>query len=126
MRTGRSEVSTPPGWHNVIPRLVAHDSRGLVQFVRDVLGASGEFEEERPTVLTIGDSRIMVSEVGVREGRPGFLYVYLSDPDAAYERAMARGARTIEPPGDTPYGDRRCTIEDPWGNTWQLAAYRAP
>jgi len=22
---------------------------------------------------------------------------------------------------DTPYGDRRCMVEDPWGNTGQIA-----
>ena len=27
--------------------------------------------------------------------------------------------------GRTPYGDRRCMIEDAWGNTWQIATQRA-
>jgi uncharacterized glyoxalase superfamily protein PhnB len=31
------------------------------------------------------------------------------------------GARSLEEPFDTPYGDRRCMIEDKWGNTWQIA-----
>jgi len=25
---------------------------------------------------------------------------------------------------DTPYGDRRATVKDRWGNTWQIATYR--
>jgi uncharacterized glyoxalase superfamily protein PhnB len=53
-----------------------------------------------------------------------FLYVYLADPDAAYRRAIERGATSLEEPCETPYGDRRCTIRDPWGNTWQIAVAR--
>jgi len=30
-------------------------------------------------------------------------------------------SRIIEHPADMPYGDRRATVRDPWGNTWQIA-----
>lgn len=65
----------------------------------------------------------MVSEVGDREAHQAFLYVYVADVDAAYKRALEEGARSIEKPFDTPYGDRRCMIEDGWGNTWQIAVH---
>jgi uncharacterized glyoxalase superfamily protein PhnB len=29
----------------------------------------------------------------------------------------------LEEPTETPYGDRRAMVEDPWGNTWQIAKY---
>jgi PhnB protein len=45
----------------------------------------------------------------------------LSDADSTHRRALERGANSIEEPFDTPYGDRRCMVEDPWGNTWQIA-----
>ena len=116
--------STPPGWRTVTPRIAVENPRGLVDFLAYVLGASGEYETSRPSVLTIGDSRIMVGDVETRGTVPAFLYVYLDDPDAAYRRAMERNAASIEEPTDTPYGDRRCTIKDAWGNIWQIAAYR--
>jgi uncharacterized glyoxalase superfamily protein PhnB len=47
--------------------------------------------------------------------------VYVSDTDATYRRAIENGARSLEAPVETPYGDRRCMIEDRWGNTWQIA-----
>lgn len=78
-----------------------------------------------PTEVRIGDSLIMVSEAaGVRAARPAFLYVYVADADRAYERAVRLGAVTVEAPANMPYGDRRATVEDPWGNTWQIATYR--
>jgi uncharacterized glyoxalase superfamily protein PhnB len=35
--------------------------------------------------------------------------------------AKDAGGRTIEAPLDTAYGDRRATVADRWGNTWQIA-----
>jgi uncharacterized glyoxalase superfamily protein PhnB len=63
----------------------------------------------------------MVSEVGERGRSTAFLYVYVADASGAYGRALERGAASIEAPFDTPYGDRRCMIEDTWGITWQIA-----
>jgi uncharacterized glyoxalase superfamily protein PhnB len=108
----------------VTPRIAVENPHGLVNFLAYVLGASGDYESSRPTVLTLGDSQIMVGDSEARGTQLAFLYVYLNDPDAVYGRAMERNAISIEAPGDTPYGDRRCTFKDPWGNTWQIAAHR--
>src|SRR5262245_14831396 len=108
-------------WHSVTPRIVVEDVPGLVAFVRDVFAATGEIEPDRPAVLTIGDARIMISGTGPRPATPAFLYVYVEDADATYRRAVAAGARAVEEPLDTPYGDRRAMVEDAWGNVWQIA-----
>jgi tRNA-Thr(GGU) m(6)t(6)A37 methyltransferase TsaA len=109
------------GWHTVTPRIVVEDVAGLVAFVRDVFAATGELIPDRPAVLAIGDAYIMISATGARPATPAFLYVYVDDADATYRRAIAAGARSIEEPLDTPYGDRRAMIEDAWGNAWQIA-----
>jgi len=114
----------PAGWHTVTPRIVVHQPQQLVDFVKQVFGATGDFRTAMPTIISIGDSRIMISEVGIREPKPAFLYVYVADTDETYRRALDAGARSIEEPCNTPYGDRRGTVEDPWGNTWQIATYR--
>jgi uncharacterized glyoxalase superfamily protein PhnB len=111
----------PEGWHTVTPRIVAQDAKGFVEFLRQVFEASGDYETERPSILKIGDSMIMISEAGIRNVMTAFLYVYVRDADATYQRAVDAGARSIEAPGDTPYGDRRAMVEDKWGNTWQIA-----
>jgi len=74
-----------------------------------------------PSVMKIGDSLVMVSGVGARDATPGFLYLYVDDADATYQRALEAGAVSIEEPGDMPYGDRRGMVEDPFGNIWQIA-----
>src|SRR5947208_2977992 len=103
----------------IIPRIVVSGAKELVAFIKLVFGATGEYDSERPTQLALGDSVLLISDMGVRTTMTAFLYVYVPDADAAYRVAMAAGARSIEPPLDTPYGDRRCMIEDAWGNTWQ-------
>jgi uncharacterized glyoxalase superfamily protein PhnB len=115
---------TPPGWRAITPRIVARDARGLVDFVRQVFGASGEFSNEHPTVLSIGDSMLMISEAGEREAMPAFLYVYVTDVDATWQRAVVAGASTLEEPAEMPYGDRRAMLRDRWRNTWQIARWR--
>src|SRR5262245_22483001 len=115
----------PEGWHTVTPRIVVHGAAGFVEFCKRVLGATGEVQEARPSIVTVGDSIVMVSEAGARPAATAFLYVYVSDADATYRRAVEAGARTLEEPLDTPYGDRRCMVEDAWGNTWQIATHAA-
>ena len=86
-----------------------------------MFGASGELQDDRPSLITIGDSLIMVSETGIRERFPAFLYVYVDDADVVYRRALEAGAESLEAVFDTPYGDRRGMVKDPWGNIWQVA-----
>ncbi len=115
----------PPGYHRVTPRMVVSDVRAAAAFLRAVFGATGEVAEDRPAELRVGDSLIMVSAAGARELFPAFLYVYVDDADAAYDRALAAGAVSLEGPLDTPYGDRRAMVRDPSGNVFQIAHRRA-
>ena len=114
---------TPEGWHAVTPRIVVHDAQKLVAFLRQVFGAIGDYRQDRPSTLRIGDSLIMISDAGIRSPMTAFLYVYVRDIDATYQRALQAGASSLEEPLETPYGDRRCMLQDKWGNTWQIATY---
>jgi PhnB protein len=114
----------PDGWHSVTPRLVADDAAALVSFLKTAFGATGEVPAEGPVQLRIGDSLVMVSESGPRESTEAFLYLYVEDADATYQRAIVAGAASLEAPAHMPYGDRRAMIRDPGGNVWQIATYR--
>lgn len=111
----------PEGWHTVTARIATADPAAVVEFMRDVFGAEGEYTPGRPADVTIGDSRILVGDDQVRGAIPAFLYVYVPDADAVYRRAIAAGATANETPFDTPYGDRRAMVTDAWGNIWQIA-----
>jgi PhnB protein len=115
----------PDGWHSVTVRLVADDAATLVKFLKTAFGATGEVPADGPAQLRIGDSLVMVSESGPRESTEAFLYLYVEDADATYQRAIAAGGVSLEAPADMPYGDRRAMIRDPGGNVWQIATDRA-
>ncbi len=114
----------PKGWHSVTPRIVVSDPARLIDFLKQAFGANGDLQTERPSVIRIGDSLVMISSVGPREAMPAFLYVYVDDVDATYKRALEAAAVSLEEPLDTPYGDRRGMVQDPCGNVWQIATYK--
>lgn len=113
----------PEGWHTVTPRIVVHGAKQLVEFLARLFDATGEYRQDLPSEIRIGDSVVMISEAGVRRPMTAFLYVYVKDTDATYQRALDAGVRSLEEPSDMFYGDRRCMVEDQWGNTWQIATH---
>jgi len=113
----------PEGYHSITPRLFVPDADALVEFLKRAFGAV-----ERPRVgkgspaeVVIGDSIVIVSPSGVRAALPTFLYLYVPDTDAAHREALKAGAKSLEAPANMHYGDRRAMVEDPQGNTWQIA-----
>jgi uncharacterized glyoxalase superfamily protein PhnB len=118
----RSAPAPRAGFHSVTPRIVVSDVAAQIAFLRSVFEATGEYHADRPAEMRIGDSLVMVTAPGGnRELFPAFLYVYVDDADAVFERAIAAGAASLEEPLDTPYGDRRAMVRDPFGNVWQIA-----
>jgi len=109
----------------VTPRIVVHRAGELVEFVKRVFGATGQYHSHAPAELRLGDSIIMVSDAGVRDVMTACLYVYVESADVTWQRAVESGAQSIEAPLNTPYGDRRGMVKDPWGNTWQIATRRS-
>lgn len=117
--------SIPEGWHSVTPRLVVHDPPALIRFIKQTFGASGEIAVDAPSLITIGDSILMVSGAGPHDPMPAFLYVYVDDAVATYHRALEAGAVSLETPRDLPYGDTRAMVRDAFGNVWQIANRKA-
>jgi PhnB protein len=112
---------TREGYHSITPRIVVDDLAAQVHFLRLVFEARGEVEPNRPAEMRIGDSLLMVTSATERERFPAFLYVYVRQADEVYQRAIAAGATSLEAPIDTPYGDRRGMVRDPFGNIFQIA-----
>jgi len=94
---------------------------GAVELERHEMGPQSFHIEVR-----IGDS-VVVLETGqpLPPGATvGSIYVYVEDVDAAYRRALACGATSVEAPQDKPYEERAAGIKDSFGNTWWIATYQ--
>src|SRR5262249_31245533 len=97
------------------------DVAKMVDFLKRTFDASGDYQEDAPSIIRIGDSIVMVSSAEVRGAVPAFLYVYVEDADATYRRAVTAGAKSLEKPTVMPYGDRHAMVQDPWDSVWQIA-----
>lgn len=117
----RLDRSARPGYRTVTARIFVDDVDAQVGFLRRVFGAAGDVVSGRLAEMRIGDSQVMVSSAEHRGPFPAFLYVYVEDADTTYRRAVAAGALSLEAPLDTPYGDRRAMVQDPFGNVFQIA-----
>lgn len=69
--TNRSHF-VPEGWHTVTPRVVVHDAKQLVEFLKRVFGAIGDYRQAVPSEVRIGDSVVMISDAGMRSPGPPF------------------------------------------------------
>lgn len=83
--------------------------------------------------LSFGNAVIMVSSpkaefnrVSPRnaKGLPHTLSLYVADPDAHYQAAMAVGAALVRPLQDEEYGARGYMVSDPEGHLWYFGTYR--
>ena len=116
----------PPDWPSLALRLFAADPQALADFIRTAFGAQVDAPPHRPATVRLDGSVILVSDGGgVRKAMPACVHLYVPDADAAYLSAIEAGARPVEAPADMLYGDRRATVEDRWGNLWQLATWRS-
>ena len=115
----------PEGYHTITPRLFVKDADKLVRFLSSAFGAveRPRADQRSPAEMMIGDSIVIVGNVGPRPAMPAFLYLYVPDADSTYLSAICAGARSLEEPQNSHYGDRRAMVEDPFGNIWQIATH---
>ncbi|MGA8542235.1 MAG: VOC family protein [Thermoplasmata archaeon] len=114
------------------PYLVVKDASGLAQFLEKALGGRLSFEEKDPSgrvvhsEVQIADGLVMIGDVP--EGHPtvpAMIHLYVTDADAAYQRALKAGASSVRAPEDAPDGDRRGGVKDAWGNQWWFTRARS-
>lgn len=120
----------PEGYHTVSPYLVVSGVTKLIDFTKQVFGATEVHVSKGPdgTVMhaeiKIGDSIVMIGEGGAGGKHfPGMLYLYLEDVDAVYQRAIQAGAKSVREPADQFYGDRVSGVEDAFGNQWWISTH---
>jgi PhnB protein len=119
----------PEGHHTVTPYIVVTGVAKLIDFAKEVFGATEVHLSKRPdgTVMhaeiKIGDSIVMMGEGAQFKAFPAMLHLYLEDCDAVYRRAIQAGAKSLREPADQLYGDRTGGVEDAFGNQWWIATH---
>ena len=123
--------AVPAGFGMLTPYVMVENAAGMIDFVKQVMGAEVQHMSKHPdglvmhASLRVGDSMLMVSDARPPEwaARPTAFYVYVPNADELYDRAIAAGAASIRPPAVQPYGDRMGGVTDPCGNQWWFATH---
>jgi uncharacterized glyoxalase superfamily protein PhnB len=121
----------PEGYHSMTPCLVVDGAAKLIDFLKKAFEAQEIFRMPRPdggimhAEVKIGDSMLMIGDA-TEQWKPmtGVIYLYVSDADAVYKRALQAGATSLMEPINQFYGDRHGGVKDPAGNVWWIATRR--
>jgi uncharacterized glyoxalase superfamily protein PhnB len=113
----------------VIPVLIYPDVREAVAWLESTFGFVERLRigEAHRAQLRFGDAALIVADVrhDKRPPRPGEVtsevILRVEDVDAAYERALAAGARSVTEPTSWEYGERQATVDDAAGHRWTLS-----
>lgn len=129
----------PEGSHTVIAGLtLAHCAQAMDWYER-ALGAERIMSMPAPdgksvwhaemrvgnTVLYMNDEMPGMSAVppSAEHIAPVGFWIWTTDCDAAYKRAVDAGAKATMPPMDMFWGDRTGTVTDPHGYRWTFATH---
>ncbi|MBI5343137.1 MAG: VOC family protein [Deltaproteobacteria bacterium] len=126
----------PKGFHTVTPCLMVRGADRAIEFYKKAFGAEVLDRMTGPdgksvvhAQIRIGNSFLFLGDEipgmgsGAPEkygGSPASLHLYVEDVDAAFDRAVAAGAKVRMPVADMFWGDRYCKVADPFGYEWGL------
>jgi PhnB protein len=131
----------PAGYHTVTPHLTMMNAGKAIDWYKQALGAVevsrflGPDGKVMHAQITIGDSPIMLNDDMMggnttkdHNGSPVSIWLYVTDCDALYNRALKAGAK-VAPGGmgemaDQFWGDRCGMIIDPEGYWWTIATHK--
>lgn len=125
----------PQGYHTITPSLTCKNAAQAIEFYKRVFGAKENGRMEGPggkvghAELTIGDSRLMLSDEfpgmsAMSSGACGHsLVLYVEDCDKVFNDAVAAGAKVEMPLANQFWGDRYGTLVDPFGHKWGIATH---
>jgi uncharacterized glyoxalase superfamily protein PhnB len=129
----------PAGFHTLTPHIVVSDGAKALEFYKQAFGAEERMRLHTPdgksvmhAQMKIGDAVLMLGGefppncLGpvARGGTSVFLHLYLTDADAAFDRAVKAGCTIEMPMSDCFWGDRYGVVVDPFGHKWSIATHQ--
>lgn len=128
--TAKGWTPGPDGLLTVQPFLHLRNADKMIPF------AEAAFRAETLNVAKSDDGKVLHGTIRIGKGtfeideandeadvKPAYLHAYVSEVDEIYAEAMRAGAVSVEAPVDKSYGERACSVSDPFGNMWFLATY---
>lgn len=119
---------------SISPLLSVQNGAGAIEFYKAAFGASELFRLQDPdgavlAHLSVGEADFWLADESPEHfnfspaslgGGTVRMVMVTEDPDAAFNRAVAAGAKVIWPVADQPYGWRIGRVVDPFGHHWEI------
>lgn len=135
-----SVKAIPDGYQSLIPHLIVKGADQAIEFYKKAFDAELLGRAPGPDGKTvihaemkIGDSRFFLADevpqmgcTGPQSlgGTPVTIHRYVEDVDAAFNKAVAAGAKSRMGVADMFWGDRYGVLIDPFGHNWSLATHK--
>jgi uncharacterized glyoxalase superfamily protein PhnB len=124
MRPNRSIPAT-----TVIPVLSYPDVRGAVAWLAVSFGFIERVRigEDHRAQMSVGDGAVIIADTGGDRRAPDpavktcSVTVRVADVQAQRNQAAEHGGTILMEPTDFPFGERQCTVRDPWGHHWTFS-----
>ena len=125
--TMRANRSIPTA--TVIPVLSYPSVRDAVAWLGAAFGFIERVRigEDHRSQLSVGDGAVIVADTGGNRRPPDAtvithsVTVRVADVQAQCEQALREGATLVMESTEFPFGERQCTVQDPWGHQWTLS-----
>lgn len=116
------------------PMLCVRNGAKAIEFYQTAFNATVIFRMDDPSGSVVAQLSIAQSEFWLADESPehgnfspetlGGITVRMilttEDPDAAFAKALAAGAKVVYPVTDEPYGWRIGRVVDPFGHHWEI------
>ena len=127
--------ASPTEIKEVFPYLRVKGAQAAIEFYSKAFGAQEQFRLTEPSgrvghaQLTLGGITLMLSDEYPEHGIVGpesiggtgsAIHLHVTNADAVAARAVEAGATMVHELTDQFYGERSCTVRDPFGHEWLL------
>ena len=120
---------------SIVPTLSVRNGTAAIDFYKKAFGATELMRIESPdglvvAELTIGQAKFFIADESPEHGNLSPLTaggvtvrmgLFVNNPDAMADSAIAAGALLLYPVADQHYGYRLGAIKDPFGHVWEIA-----
>jgi PhnB protein len=110
---------------SLAPMLSVRSGAEAVEFYKAAFGARELFKVEDPegnvvAQLALGKSDLLNFSPESLGGSTMRMVLVVDDPDVAFAKAVAAGAKSVWPVADQRYGWRVGRVVDPFGHHWEI------
>ncbi len=128
-----------PGAHTITPYLSIKGCNEAIEFYKKAFGATERGRITMPdgsighAEIIIEGSQLMMAEENKDWGNTSpktlggtavTIGLYVPDVDAVFKQAIDAGATAKMSPTDMFYGDRTCSVVDPFGHNWMISTHK--